>query len=419
MKGQALRDLVEGLGPVGTLHKIQECFEKRLLAVKDFSLKELAEAFLGRDAESRFNHEMHKLSVRGGGAWTRTREDKDSWFSERDIQEAGEAIDVSAFAAITGQLFFNKILQGWENAVMIGESLVTNMPTRLDGERMPWIGHAVSEGQAINPGMPYPETAWGQRYIDTPHATKEGEIISLTKEAVFFDLTGQMMKGAEELGKRLGYNKEKQILRTVMGIDNSYSLNGAAANTYQTSAGASPNTYINSQASTPLVDWTSIQNYYILAANILDPDTKNPIITKPKQLLVMPAMFMTAKRIVAATQVRSTFPAFQASAAAPGNVQMISDSPLPDTLEVLSSSIALQLLLGPGGLSATQANNNWWIGDFAESFYWMENWPFTIQQAPANNIKDFEQDIVMRWKGSFRGTPAVIDPRYVQKFYNT
>ena len=414
MQGQSVRNLYESLGPVGCVNKLQECLDKRLVRPEEFSIRELAEAFCGHDWEHRLTGENF---ARNRCQWKKTAHDRG--FTERDLYEAGEGIDVSAFAHITGQLFFNKILTGWENAVMIGEKLVTNFPTKLDGERLPWIGHALSEGEEVKTGMPYPETSFGERYIDTPRTKKIGNLLSLTKEAIFYDHTGQMMKGAQELGTRIGYFKEKMILNVAMGLTNSYSLNGVTANTFQTAAGATPNTYINSQVSTPLVDWTSIQQYYILAANILDPDTGNPIITKPKSLLVMPANVMTAKRIVHATEVRSTFPGYGTSnVGAPGNVSMISDSPLPDTLEVLSSAIALQLLIA-SGLTATQANAYWFMGDFPESFYWMENWPFTIVQAPANNTKDFEQDILMRWKASFRGIPAVIEPRYIQKFTNT
>lgn len=422
MRGQSLRNLYESLGPVGFVKKIEEVvFKKRMVAPDQISLKELAEATMGSDWSERWNPRNLMMAEAQGGElmWKYTAHDEGP--VGRDVMEAGDAIDVSAFAHITGQLFFNRILKGWMNAVMIGEKLTQNFPTKLDGEKIPWIGHAVSEGEDIGPGQQYPENSFGERYVTTPATKKQGSIISLTKEAIFFDLTGQMLKGGEELGTRLGYNKEKQILRTVMGIDNSYTLNDTTANTYQTVAGATPNTYINAQVSTPLVDWTSIQQYYTLSSQVLDPDTGNPIVTRPKMILVMPAKAMQARRIVAATQVRSTSPSFQGSPASdgPGNVQTIGDNPLPDQLEILVSSIAYQLLTVVQGLTATQANDYWWMGDMPECFIWAENWPMTIQQAPANNIKDFEQDIMMRWKASFRGRAAVLEPRYCFQFSNT
>jgi len=45
----------------------------------------------------------------------------------------------------------------------------------------------------------------------------------------------------------------------------------------------------------------------------------------------------------------------------------------------------------------------------------MENWPITVTQSPLGSEADFTQDIVVRFKASERGTPAVINPRYVVK----
>lgn len=413
MKGQNLKRLWTELGPQVCTKKLNEAMRpdpvtgRREIRPEDFSIREIAEAFCGRAWADRFNPGT-------------------TGYISQDIMEAGEGVDVTAFAHITGQIFFNKILDGWENAQRIGDKLFTNFPTKLDGERMPWIGHAISEGEEIHPGMPYTETSFGERYVDTPRTKKMGQILSLTKEAIFFDHTGQMLKGSTELGERLAYNKERLQLRTALGIDNTYSLNGNTANTYQTTAGSTPNTYVNALGGTPLVDWTSIQNYYILASQILDPDTGEPIITKPNTLLVMPANYMTAMRIISATEVASTFPGTATqNVGVPGNMRMTSDSPLPDKLEVLSSSIAYQLLVSPPAgsgftaLSATQANQTWYMGDFKKSLYWMENWPLQIEQAPVGNIRQFEQDVMMRWKASFRGTAAVIEPRYIHHYYNT
>ena len=71
-----------------------------------------------------------------------------------------------------------------------------------------------------------------------------------------------------------------------------YSPSGLSANHWS---------LVNSQASTPLVDYTSIQTAITLASQILDPDTGNPLDNiEMKQLLVMPARLFHAKRLAAA-----------------------------------------------------------------------------------------------------------------------
>ena len=68
--------------------------------------------------------------------------------------------------------------------------------------------------------------------------------------------------------------------------------------------------------------------------------------------------------------------------------------------------------------SATNAKKWWFLGDFRRAFAYMENWPITVTQAPANSEADFNQDIVLRFKASERGAAAVINPRYVIKNYD-
>jgi hypothetical protein len=400
MLGQNLRQLYESLGPAECVHLLSEGIKSGEFKTSDFSLRELAEAFCGEGWVRRLNP---AASARYGTV---------------DLLEAGEGVDITAFSNITGQIFYNRILEGWRNATLLSEQLTERIPTTLDGEKMPWLSHVISEGEPIHPGMPYPEANFGERYITTPSTTKYGLIVSVTKEMIFFDRTGQALRAAGEAGFKLGYNKEKRVLNVVLGLVNNYSLNGTTYNTYLAGP-QSPPAYANTQASTPLVDYTSIQTAITLASQILDPDTGNPLDNiEMKQLLVMPARLFHAKRLAAATEYRSTYPGFQASAPEPdGNVQMIAPNPV-GPLQVVTSPIAYQLLVG-SGLSATQANEYWFVGDFKRAFAYMENWPITVVQAPANSIKEFEQDLVVRFKASERGTPAVLDPRYVFKLTNT
>lgn len=401
MLGQNLRQLYESLGPAECVRLLSEGVKSGEFKPADFSLRELAEAFCGENWVRRLNP---AATARYGTV---------------DVLEAGEGVDVTAFSNITGQIFYNRILEGWKNATLVSEQLTERIPTTLDGEKMPWLSHVISEGEPIHPGMPYPEANFGERYVTTPSTTKYGLIVSVTKEMIFFDRTGQALRAAGEVGFKLGYNKEKRVLNVVLGLVNSYSLNGTTYNTYLTGPQSVP-AYANSQASSPLVDYTSIQAAITLASQILDPDTGNPLDNiEMKQLFVMPARLFHAKRLAAATEYRSTYPGFSASSPPEpdGNVQMIAPNPV-GPLQVLTSPIAYQLLVG-SGLTSTQVNDYWYVGDFKRAFAYMENWPITVVQAPANSIKEFEQDLVVRYKASERGTPAVLDPRYVFKLTNT
>jgi hypothetical protein len=57
----------------------------------------------------------------------------------------------------------------------------------------------------------------------------------------------------------------------------------------------------------------------------------------------------------------------------------------------------------------------WFIGDVTKAFAYMENWPLSVVQAPANSEVEFTHDIVLRWKASERGAAATLEPRYMAR----
>ncbi|MGE3804157.1 MAG: hypothetical protein AB7K24_05745 [Gemmataceae bacterium] len=392
MQGQNLRQLWESLGPVGCLQKLTEALELKLLRPEDFSLRELAWAFCGEN-------------------WPRAlRPDRLERHGQQALLEAGDGVDVSAFSNITGQLFYTKIMEGWQRASRVADALVQTVPTRLDGEKLPWLGHIDGGDEEVRPGQPFPEVGFGERFIETPRTTKKGRILSLTREAIFFDHTTQMMRQADDLGEALAYRRELDILKVVLGLVNPYKLNGTANDTFQET---SP--WINTIGGKPLSDWTSIDEAYVLASQVVDPDTGLPLKIEFKQLLVMPAKLFTARRIVSATEISTTSPGYATS----GAPQKTTSLNIPEVrnLEVLSTPLARKLLVDEG-LTPANIDDWWFIGDFKRAFAWMENWPLTVVQAPPLSTKEFEQDIVARWKASYRGVAAVLEPRVVFKMYD-
>ena len=49
------------------------------------------------------------------------------------------------------------------------------------------------------------------------------------------------------------------------------------------------------------------------------------------------------------------------------------------------------------------------------AFAYMENWPISTIEAPANSHDEFHRDIVRQWRVSERGAAAVLEPRYMVK----
>lgn len=328
------------------------------------------------------------------------------------LVEAGNAVDTSTFANINGQIMYSTVLEKYQLETEIVNEVCETVDTRFSGERIPGIGAIGDESQKIQEGQEYPLIGLNEQYIETPQTVKTGGILPITKEAIFFDRTNILLEMAAEIGRYIGIQQLQAVLGTVMGLTingvnyNTYQRNGTQFNTYLTSGA-----YVNdltSGTANPLVDWTSIQTAEIQQTKILDPNTGLPITVLPNVLLAPPSLKYTAKRILTATEVRSTFPGYTSTSnpPAPGNVQMISQNPLEnDYKPVTSRWVYYYQNLG----SATA--NTWYLIS-RKSFAWMSNWPVTVVQAPTNSEAEFTQDIVMRYKASFRGAAAVREPRF-------
>jgi hypothetical protein len=92
-----------------------------------------------------------------------------------------------------------------------------------------------------------------------------------------------------------------------------------------------------------------------------------------------------------------------------------------DRLKRFSSPILQQQLedsVEGLNISATNARQYWWMFDSQRAFGYFENWPLTVQSAPANDYIMADQDIVLATFANERGLPYVLDPRYVVRNTN-
>jgi len=204
--------------------------------------------------------------------------------------------------------------------------------------------------------------------------------------------------GLREVGEVLGLNKEKRLVDLLIGVENNYKWKGTSYDTYQTSA-----PWINELASNELVDWTDVDAAEQLFADILDPNTGEPVLVQPNTVLVAPAYRHAAHRVFQAAEL--TFTA--------GSTATAAVNPLSN-YRVEQSRLMYRRIIASGE-TAADAKKWWFVGDLSRALAYMENWPITVTQAPQNSEADFSQDIVMRFKVSERGAAAIIEPRAVVK----
>jgi hypothetical protein len=370
-------------GAAKTVAHLSEALAQKHLRAEDFSLRDLAEGLVPDGAEW-----VRLLDPRSGG-------------SVRVLE--AEGVDLTAFSNVAGQVVYSRILEAYTQEAFVVSRLVDTIPTRLDGEKIPGVGPIADEVTEVRPGMPYHHVGFGEDYIETPSTAKHGLIVPVTREAIFFDRTNLVLRRAAEVGEVLGLNKEKRLVDLAIGAANPYKWKGTAYNTYYATGGGGP--WVNALAGNELVDWTDVDAAEQLFAEILDPNTGEPVLVRPDTVLVTPAYRHAAARILHAAEIQVTS----------GGAATTTVAPNPLSRYRLFDSRLIYRRIVASGVAADAAKKWWFLGDFKKAFAYMENWPITVTQSAANSEADFNQDIVVRFKASERGAAAVIDPRFVVK----
>jgi hypothetical protein len=382
-----LKQMVRTMGAKAACANITESLQRSAageighLNPSDFSIRDLAEGLVDNGREW-----VDSMDPRRGSS----------------VMESMDAIDSTAFSNITGQLLINEVMQGYQSPAFAVSQMFKTISTRLSGERIPGIGDIGDKAQSVGEGENFPHVGVSEDYIDTPATDKKGLIVPVTKEAIFFDRTGLLLERARKVGEALGLNKEKRCIDVLIGAVNNYKWKGTTYNTYQAST---PWVNVLAGADYALTDWTDVDAAEQLFAEMLDPNTGEPIMLSGSQLLGSPALNHTINRITNATEIRYT------GASAP--TETIARNPVTGYTGTTSAFLYHRMVAS--GLTADQAKATWLMGDINGAFAYMENWPITVVQAPQNSEAEFNQDIVARFKASERGAAAVRDPRKVVK----
>jgi hypothetical protein len=364
--------------------ELGRALETRAVRPEEFSIRGLFEQFIphGRELVDSWN-------PRHGGQGV----------SLALVEEAG-GLTSSAFSRISGQIIYNAVLDAFRAEALVFTPLVRTVSTQFNGEKIAGISRIGDEAEVVAEGRPYPQAGVSEDYIETPATTKRGLIVGLSREAVFFDRTGLVVDRCREVGEFLGVNKEKRIIDCVIDENataHRYKWKGTTYATYQASA-----PWVNVTASNALVDWTDIDAAEQTMAGLIDPFTGEPILMNPKHLVVPRPLLYTARRIVEATEITVSTPGFATS----GNpTQTAARNPVSGYQVVSSNLLAARMAV----------DSSWYLGDLGRAFAYMENWPLTVVQAPANSEVEFTHDLVMRWKASERGAAATLEPRAMHK----
>lgn len=313
------------------------------------------------------------------------------------LHEAAGAITSSDFSNITGQIVYSRLMQDLTPEDFPFQNLIQNQPTMFDGEKIAGISNLGDLAEVVAENEDYPLMGLNQDWIETPQTKKRGFIVPITKEAIFFDRTGELLRKAGDVGRSLRLNKEKRAIDCLIDENTTahrYKWRGTTYASYQTST-----PWDNVTASNGLVDWTDLDAAEQTFNGLLDPNTGEPVVVEGNTIIVTKQNEAAAMRVVNATEVTMHSGGY----AVTGNLVETRE---PNRYRGKYRVVSSRLLA-----SRAATDTDWWLGDPGKYAVYMENWPITVTQAPAGNADDFNKDIVTKFKASERGQYAVLEPR--------
>jgi hypothetical protein len=326
----------------------------------------------------------------------------------KGLMETAGAVSTAAFQNISGQITYGMVLEAYQAP----EFVVTKMiPERqamhVQGfEKIAGITPIGDETSEVNEGDDYPLMGVGENWIFFIEPKKKGGIVPLTKEAIFYDRTGQLVEMASEVGYSYGQQLEKAAVDCVIDENvTSHRYRWRSTTeiaTYGDNSGT--HNWDNLQASNALVDWTDIQAANQLLRLQTNPYTGEPILFPPTHLIVPTGLDWTARQILTATTIRRTTPGF-ATTGDPSQGEA--------TNPVLS--LGLTLVTTPYLEFRMATDTSWYLGAPAKAFCRNVHFPMEVQQAPAGGEDDFNKDIVMKFKVSGKMNFGTKEPRAMVK----
>jgi hypothetical protein len=367
-----------------------------------------------------------------------------------------QAVDYSLFYGITGQMVINRILQSYVQEEFVVTNLCGRYPTNMmDGERVPGVGllsdpdaNNIEDITLVKENQPLKFVGLSEEYIEIPQTNERQLGIAVTKKVVYGDRTGLVLNQASDVGRILGLRKEKRLIGVVIGgtvnpayyrekrrydkapvtLDMYQSATGSAttqlaSSTPQTNwpsgLAARPNAFVNDIPNNPMNDWTAFRRADQCFANTVDPNTGEPVVVgRPFVLLPYTKRWDLMQIVQALNLYKLTASGNATGAFATG--QTLMQTPMSALSGLLAQQFATsrQLraqMVSQLGLSNSNVDWVWFNGDFEQAVKYMENFPITVIQAPADMWPSFSQNIVAAFKAYEMGNAAIFEPRVVQR----
>ncbi|HYF52837.1 MAG TPA: hypothetical protein VEA41_01100 [Salinarimonas sp.] len=358
----------------------------------------LAEAIFGEELEHAFSGDALSRFSR----FSALAESQGTPLLEAGGVDVTQFLNINAYNAVVGGLIEFKVLEGFEMpGYEISEKLFPSIPTKLNGRRTGRIGSIGDKAARRLPGMPTQRVGLQEEWVDVPETEEYALSIEVNQEAVFFDITNDILAKAQTIGEAVKYRKELRCIDVLAGITNPYEYKDTAYNTFLNTDPPAAGEWYNDQVKT-LTDWTSINDALQLFARMTDPASGKRVVIMPNTLVTVPSLRATANYIQNATHVETTTNSTEVRRG---------PTPLDQTFAVITSPLLHMRLTDSDGSNLSEANSKrWWL--LAPGFgAYDENWPLRVDAANPSTMDMMDRGVMAFYKASERGIPWVTEPR--------
>tara|TARA_B100000424_G_C22901898_1_gene479664 strand:- start:39 stop:1211 length:1173 start_codon:yes stop_codon:yes gene_type:complete len=319
-----------------------------------------------------------------------------------------EALNSSAFPNVAQKIIHSDIIDEYELAVGAAQNLITEaQASRTDEELV--VGFTAGDTTPLlrRQGMAYEETSMGEKNW-TIKMADFGRMISLTREVIFEDRTGEVLARARDIGRAAGHHKQKMIIESIeVAARSAFEESSSSAAIYKGSAQNAAAMYSNDHssldgqvndnliASNALVDFTDLDAVYQAFSAMVD-EAGNKIDIVPNTILVPSALKAKAFQIM--------------------NSQMLGGG-ANDTVSPTYNPVND---LAQGGLNIASSvflnsASDWYMGDFSKQLKWLNVYAPATESQGANSELAFTNQIVSRFRFSYHAGMGHTDWRYIVK----
>lgn len=295
---------------------------------------------------------------------------------EQDLEEGN--LSSSAFPNIASQIISSVMIDGYNSFPKNGDKLVRVVPSKLKVSRVAgWT--AIGAVKQVNESEPYDEVIPPDEKTQTIRNFKRGGLISLTKEALFFDQTGDLMDRAMQIGEEGARSRDEIIMNVVSDVNNN-----ALSNAALYSAGNS-NLITSNALGTP--GWEEVDHQL---TSKKDEQNKPIWVFGDRPIMVIAANNKSVAR----------------------KLQSNEHGPLgTGNLDVNLAQNQFDWIVNPYLAAAV---TDWWYGAFKRQFRWEEVWPLeTFSRVGQDTEEGFKKDVIQQVKISYYGGAGAVDTRWV------